>query len=68
VAGAPTRHGNKRQKNCTLLRCTGSVTLSGSARANHFKFTGRLHGHKLKPGQYLLVAVATDTVKFTIVR
>ena len=47
-------------------RCTrwsavsGSFHVTGKPGTNHFAFTGRIHGHKLAPGRYRLVARARD--------
>jgi hypothetical protein len=49
---------NRNARSCTrLVPLRGSFTRSGRAGANHFHFSGRLLGHKLKPGVYRLVAV-----------
>jgi Putative Ig domain len=62
--------GHKKGKRCvkkgTGKRCMrtvtlGSFTVNGIAGNNHFRFTGRLHGHKLPRGNYTLVLIATDT-------
>jgi limonene-1,2-epoxide hydrolase len=48
---------SRRAPRCTRLRgLHGSFTRSGAAGANHFRFSGRLAGHKLKLGRYKLVA------------
>ncbi len=52
--------------NATRKACTRSVTLAGgftrrsTAGPNRFRFSGRLNGRKLRPGNYRLRAVATD--------
>jgi hypothetical protein len=46
-------------KRCTRLLLVGSVTHNDRAGANHFRFSGRLHGRSLSPGTYLLQATAT---------
>jgi hypothetical protein len=51
-----SRRGRK-----TTLR--GSFTLAGNSGANSFRFTGRLAGHKLKPGSYRLVATPSAAGK-----
>jgi hypothetical protein len=38
----------------------GGFSHAGRVGANSFKFTGRLGGRKLRPGQYRLVQVAVD--------
>jgi FG-GAP-like repeat/FG-GAP repeat len=52
----PTR-ANRRARKCTrLVAIRGSFMRAGSAGGNSFRFTGRLAGLKLKPGEYQLVA------------
>jgi hypothetical protein len=65
---------NRARRKCTLgLR--GAITVHGARGLNRVTFRGRLRGRKLRPGRYVLVAVATDRagnrsraaqVKFTI--
>jgi hypothetical protein len=55
----PTKANRRAQKCTRMVTLLGSFTRSGSAGANAFKFTGRLLGHKLKPGPYRLVATPT---------
>ena len=43
----------------------GRFTVKGKAGANRFKFTGRINGGKLAPGNYKLSARATDAAKNT---
>ena len=38
------------------VRVRGSFTHTGTAGLNHFRFTGRLAGRRLRPGRYLLQA------------
>jgi hypothetical protein len=52
----PTRANRKARKCTRLVTLTGSFTRGGKAGANSFRFTGRLAGHRLKPGKYQLVA------------
>jgi Ca2+-binding RTX toxin-like protein len=52
----PTRANRKARKCTRLVALAGSFTRTGTAGANSFRFTGRLAGHKLKPGKYQLVA------------
>ncbi|MDQ6822170.1 MAG: DUF1929 domain-containing protein, partial [Actinomycetota bacterium] len=48
---------NRKAPSCTLtVTLRGSFTETGSRGTNSFQFTGRLHGQKLKPGTYTLVA------------
>jgi hypothetical protein len=52
----PTR-SNRTRKRCTrLVGVPGSFTRTRPAGADRFTFTGRLTGHALKPGRYLLIA------------
>jgi hypothetical protein len=53
-------HKNRKRKKCNL-RLKGSFKHQGKAGANSFRFTGRLRGHKLKPGRYNLVAKPAGT-------
>jgi hypothetical protein len=66
----PTRR-NRRRKRCNLT-LKGSFVDSGTAGANSIGFTGRLRGHKLRPGRYVLVARpaggAARSLRFRIVR
>jgi len=38
----------------------GAFVQAGKAGANRFHFTGRIAGHKLRPGRYELDAYAVD--------
>ncbi len=50
-------NNNRKAPLCTrTVTLRGSFTENGSRGANSFRFTGRLHGQKLKPGTYTLVA------------
>jgi hypothetical protein len=52
----PTK-ANRNARRCTrLVALPGSFRRAGGTGANSFRFTGRLAGHKLKPGAYQLVA------------
>ena len=44
---------------CSKLVLVGSFSHHDHAGKNHLHFTGRLHGHALDPGHYLLRATAT---------
>jgi hypothetical protein len=68
---------NARKRNCTRLVAAGSFRAAATAGANRTHFSGRIRGHKLRPGSYTLTATATDagraksksvTVAFKIVR
>src|SRR5205823_4585195 len=64
--GTKARCVAQTRKNAKARRCTrvvtvrGSFTQPGKAGANHFRFSGRLRGHKLKPGRYTLVATPSS--------
>ncbi len=48
---------NSGARRCTrLVKLPGSFTLAGEAGVNHFRFTGRLAGHKLAVGTYQMTA------------
>ncbi len=49
--------GNGRVRRCTFLRSLGTFTRKDRAGHNSFRFTGRVHGHRLAAGAYLLQAV-----------
>ena len=52
----PTKH-NRTAPKCTRLQALGgSFTHAGRPGSNSFHFTGRIAGHTLKPGRYLLIA------------
>ena len=52
----PTKH-NRTAPKCTRLQALGgSFTRAGRPGSNSFHFTGRIAGHTLKPGRYLLIA------------
>jgi hypothetical protein len=51
--------GHKRPKHtkaCTVTKVVGSFIHTDTAGANSFKFNGRLHGHPLAAGAYVLQA------------
>ena len=52
----PPKKRKKHQKRCTRLVRVGSFLHQDVAGPNHFHFSGRLGGHKLAPGSYLLSA------------
>ncbi len=59
----PTR-ANRKARTCTrLVALPGSFARAGGAGANSFRFTGRLAGHRLKPGRYQLVATPSAGAK-----
>jgi DNA-binding beta-propeller fold protein YncE len=52
---------NRKAKRCTrYVALKPSVRRASAAGRNSVKFTGRLHGRKLAPGRYRLVATARD--------
>jgi autotransporter-associated beta strand protein len=48
-----------KRRRCTRLVLVGSFTHRDSQGANQLHFSGRLKGHALAPGRYLLEAIAT---------
>lgn len=56
----PTRHTTKHAR-CTLYVNVGSFTHTDTTGANRFRFTGRISGRKLTPGQYRLRAIPRNT-------
>ena len=52
----PTKHNRKAPKCTRLQPLGGSFTHAGRPGSNSFHFTGRIAGHTLKPGRYLLIA------------
>ena len=74
---ATSRFRVQRRKGGRYVMLRGRFKHTGSMGKNHFKFTGRLRGRKLRPGRYRLVMVAVDAaanksptkrLKFRIVR
>ncbi len=66
-----TNKNHKHHAKCTLTtKISGSITATGSAGANAFTFNGKLAGHTLAPGSYVLTATPTGgqprTAQFTI--
>jgi hypothetical protein len=62
-AGTKCKAKRRRGKRCTIAKALpGGFTVAGVSGANSFKFSGRLSGRKLKPGNYQLVAAPTDAV------
>jgi PKD repeat protein len=50
-------HGSTHGKRCTRdVLVHGSFAHAGVAGANSLRFSGRVHGHALAPGSYLLIA------------
>ena len=56
---APGRANTGKPRCTRYLALRGRFTRAGQAFANSFHFTGRVHGHALKPGRYTLRATAT---------
>ncbi len=75
---APTKKRRKAKRCTRTVAVKGSASVAGRAGANRVAFAGRLSKKiVLKPGEYLLSAVATDvagnrsvarTAKFTLVK
>jgi hypothetical protein len=71
-------HSNRHKPKCTSAKpLSGSFTVASGAGGNSFHFTGRIGGHRLSAGSYMLVATPTDslhravahvTAPFTVVR
>jgi hypothetical protein len=60
---APT-HRNRQAHRCTRTETLRrSFTHTATSGANRLHFSGRLNGHKLKPGRYTLVATPTSRGK-----
>ena len=56
---AATRRNRKASACSRRVTLPGHFTLAGQPGANHFAFTGRIGGTRLKPGSYRLVATPT---------
>jgi hypothetical protein len=55
---------NRKAHSCTrTVKLRGAFTQTGKSGTNSFHFTGRLNGHKLKPGKYALVATPAASHK-----
>ena len=54
---APPSQANLGHKHCTRYVAVGSFKHRDRAGTNQFRFTGRVHGHKLSSGSYRLSAV-----------
>ena len=50
------RHRRKGKHGKRFITLKGGFTIAGRAGKNTFHFTGRLHGKRLVPGKYRLVA------------
>jgi hypothetical protein len=71
------RKGKAHSRSCNRYVAVGSFKHSDKAGANRFHFTGRLSGHKLKPGRYRLISTpinaqgqsgATHNNNFSVIR
>jgi hypothetical protein len=71
----PQTSHNKHKPRCSLIQVVGKLQLSAHQGTNHVRFQGRLsRTHRLKPGHYTLVVIATasgktspaSTLNFTI--
>jgi hypothetical protein len=62
----PTAH-NARARRCASYKAVGRFRFSsqGLFTIVRFRFTGRVAGHKLKPGSYRLLGVPTDPTGLT---
>jgi phage terminase large subunit-like protein len=73
---APARTNRKARHCMRFVTVRGSFTMTGRAGKNNFRFSGRLNGSALAPGNYRLVATPTVggstgsavTTGFTILR
>jgi uncharacterized delta-60 repeat protein len=54
-------HARNRPRRCRRLLTIGGFAHADIAGANSFRFTGRVRGHKLPPGLYVLEAVARNS-------
>jgi hypothetical protein len=52
----PTKANRTAHKCTRFVAVPGSFTRASRGGTNSFRFTGRIAGHKLKPGKYRLVA------------
>jgi hypothetical protein len=57
---APNRRNRSRRRCTRHRRLRGSFSHPGKAGVNAFRFSGRLRGRRLRPGNYRLTIVATD--------
>jgi hypothetical protein len=57
--GARSKHAKRHAKPCTYYRTVGRFGHSDVAGANRVRFSGRVHGRKLTPGAYRLLATAS---------
>jgi hypothetical protein len=67
---APPRHRRGHGRPCRSLKRVGAFTHTDLAGRNHFKFTGRVGRHRLRPGRYRLAATprANGLTGKTVVR
>jgi hypothetical protein len=74
---ASSRFRVQRRTGGRYVTLRGRFKHAGTTGTNHFRFTGRLRGRKLRPGRYRLVMVAVDAaantsprkrLKFRVVR
>ena len=54
--GPPPKHPPRRGRACTRYVTVGGFTHTDTSGRNRFRFTGRVNGHKLPPGNYRLAA------------
>jgi PKD repeat protein len=55
----PTKHNRAKRKCIRYVTLAGSFTQAGLAGTNKFRFSGRLNGKRLSPGNYRLIATPT---------
>ncbi len=48
-------HSNRHAKRCRRTVTLGTFAAQGSGGADHLRFSGKVGGHRLKPGAYTLV-------------
>jgi hypothetical protein len=56
-----TRPGNRRLRRCKRYRRIGALSHQGKSGKNSKRFSGRLGGHRLRPGLYRAVLTAVDS-------
>ena len=57
----PTKHNRGKRKCIRYVTLTGSFTQAGLTGTNKFRFSGRLNGKRLSPGNYRLIATPIAT-------
>jgi Bacterial Ig domain len=54
-------HEKTHGKSCVLYKTLGLFRHGDKAGKNRFRFTGRIHGRKLRPGRYLLLSTPRNS-------